>query len=316
MKRLGIFPVTIWSFCGFSACPALCRESLTPRSAMFISFVSHSFSTRKEERTCEFGGWQTRRPQEGRFTCRTSGEKTPGAGQTLPPPTRSQGNDAGEDPGPSHKRTGGTTGDTPKPASPPPLRPGTPRPAARQFPRPAASGPGGRPAVCPRHGGGARPSGSQSGGVLPLAGDGTGRAPCCLRGGRGGQPAVSQRRHLQPGGSPSLRAVLQGARPRVQPRSAADMKQSKPNKEGRGGRRPPKQPPNPRMFNAGRPDPTDRRSPLRPSRGRPLPVRPPEAAEEEEEEMEGWRDGAGESGPSLPACRSLARQTRLPSAVE
>lgn len=188
MKRLGIFPVTIWSFCGFSACPALCRESLTPRSAMFISFVSHSFSTRKEERTCEFGGWQTRRPQEGRFTCRTSGEKTPGAGQTLPPPTRSQGNDAGEDPGPSHKRTGGTTGDTPKPASPPPLRPGTPRPAARQFPRPAASGPGGRPAGCPRHGGGARPSGSQSGGVLPLAGDGTGRGghPAAFGGGGGG----------------------------------------------------------------------------------------------------------------------------------
>lgn len=286
---------------------------------MFISFVSHSFSTRKEERTCEFGGWQTRRPQEGRFTCRTSGEKTPGAGQTLPPPTRSQGNDAGEDPGPSHKRTGGTTGDTPKPASPPPSAPaprGLPPDSSRVRP-PQGQG-GGRPAA-PGTAEGRDPQGHKAEGCSPWRGtgrDGTGRAPCCLRGGRGGQPAVSQRRHLQPGGSPSLRAVLQGARPRVQPRSAADMKQSKPNKEGRGGRRPPKQPPNPPMFNAGRPDPTDRRSPLRPSRGRPLPVRPPEAAEEEEEEMEGWRDGAGESGPSLPACRSLARQTRLPSAVE
>lgn len=203
-----------------------------------------------------------------------------------------------------------------RPAPPPPPRhPAACRPTVPASGRLRARGEAGRLPPARRRGETLRVTKRRG---APLGGgrDGTGRAPCCLRGGRGGQPAVSQRRHLQPGGSPSLRAVLQGARPRVQPRSAADMKQSKPNKEGRGGRRPPKQPPNPPMFNAGRPDPTDRRSPLRPSRGRPLPVRPPEAAEEEEEEMEGWRDGAGESGPSLPACRSLARQTRLPSAVE
>lgn len=204
-----------------------------------------------------------------------------------------------------------------RPAPPPPPRhPAACRPTVPASGRLRARGEAGRLPPARRRGETLRVTKRRG---APLGGgrDGTGRAPCCLRGGEGGgQPAVSQRRHLQPGGSPSLRAVLQGARPRVQPRSAADMKQSKPNKEGRGGRRPPKQPPNPPMFNAGRPDPTDRRSPLRPSRGRPLPVRPPEAAEEEEEEMEGWRDGAGESGPSLPACRSLARQTRLPSAVE